>query len=1038
MRKYPPPPLFVLLFVLIFSSVKVFSQTRSLTGVVKDSSSQPLVAATVTVKGTKTSTVTAADGSFTLTVPSGNITLEVNYVGYNPVSVPVGPDQADVTITMQAGANTISDVVVTALGIKKEERKLGYAISTVNGNSLNKARETNVALSLAGQVAGLDVHGTSGGPGGTARILLRGMPSMNSGGSPLFVINGVPMDNSNRGSAGEWGGADAGDGISNINPDDIETMTVLKGQAASALYGARASNGVILITTKSGKKGAASVEYNTNFQADAPMDLTDYQYVYGQGTGGDKPTTTAAALSTTRLSWGALLDGSSVIGYDGNTYSYSAVSHKTNMNNFYRTGSTFTNTVAVSGGGDNGTYRISASNMDNKSILLNSGIQRKTFNLNLNQNVTKKLNVNAILTYLDQSDRNRPYLSDGPLNPNNFWFLANSVNDKIFKPGYDSTGAEIVFSDDSYATNPWFVVNKVINNQSRDRIISSLSAKYNFTGWLYAMARLGYDNENDRYKTVTPSGTAYAYNTDGQSGYLNNLSKAQTSEINVDGIIGVNHNITKDISLNATLGANLRKNRFETVGVSGSYFVIDGLYTPTNVVSYARSYDFSAKEVHSAYYAVDLGYKNFLTLSTTGRYDAFSTLYNSSIPSNKRNIFTPSVTGSFIFSELLHSSVLNFGKLRLSYAQTSGEPSDAYQTAVYYYVNNTINGTPSGGFSSSLPNLFLKPFVKTESEIGTELKFLHSRLGLDVSYYFQKTKHEIMDGDLSAATGYTSRVIANGSVQNKGLEVQVTGTPVQNRNFNWDVTFNLSNVKNKILKTDADNNDVTLGTYRPLNANTAFVVGKSGPQILAYDYTYYDDKKTEIEVDEDGLPIQGSLTPMGSVLPTLYGGLNNSFTYKKINLSFLIDYNYGNYILSASKYYAIYRGLDKMTLKGRESGITTGVYTDGTTNTVAADAEDYYQRLATVSKVNVLDGDYIKLRQVTLGYTFGGDKMKMPVFSAIQVSLVARNLAILMKKSGDIDPEAGFNASVSYAGIEGTSLPSTRTFGINVNFKFKN
>jgi TonB-linked SusC/RagA family outer membrane protein len=681
------------------------------------------------------------------------------------MAVPVGPEQTDVSVTMQSGSNTISDVVVTALGIKKDERKLGYSVSTVNGSQLTKARETNVALSLGGQVAGLKVTGTSGGAGGTARILLRGMPSMNSGGSPLFVINGVPMDNSNRGSAGEWGGADAGDGIGNINPDDIETMTVLKGQAASALYGARASNGVILITTKSGVKGSPNIEYNLNYVTDKPLDFTDYQDVYGQGQNGEKPATAAAALGTNRLSWGDLMDGSQVIGYDGNQYTYSP--YKNNFTNFYRNGYTLTNTLSVSGGGDNGTYRVSASMLGNDNVTLNSGISRKTINVNLNQNVTKKLNVAVIANYIDQQDRNREYLSDGPGNPNNFQFLATNVNNEIFKPGYNPDGSEIVFSDDNYVTNPWFVVNRWVNNTGRKRIIGSLSARYNFTDWIYGLARVGYDHENDDYLNVTPTGTSYSYNSAGQSGSINQ-SNAQTSELNVDGIIGVNHAITQDIAFNATLGANLRKNDFQSIGVSGGPFVIPYLYTPGNVVSFGRSFSESHREVHSAYYSVDFSFRNIITLSTTGRYDAFSTLYNSGIPTEDRNIFTPSVSGSFIFSQLLNSSILNFGKLRASYAQTSGEPANAYQTAVYYSVGNSINGTPTGNFSSTLPNLFLKPFVKSEVEVGADLKFFNSRLGADIAYYSQKTKNEIMNGSLSAATGYTSRVVANGSVENRG------------------------------------------------------------------------------------------------------------------------------------------------------------------------------------------------------------------------------------------------------------------------------
>jgi len=1034
MRKYPPPQLFILLFVFLFSSLSIFAQTRTLTGVVKDSANQPLVSATVTVKGTRVSSTTAADGSFTLAAPAGNVTLEISYVGFNPVSVPVGPEQTDVSVVMTAGSNTISDVVVTALGIRKDERKLGYSISTVKGDQLTKARETNVALSLSGQVAGLKVTGTSGGPGGTARILLRGMPSMNSGGSPLFVINGVPMDNSNRGSSGEWGGADAGDGIGNINPDDIETMTVLKGQAASALYGARASNGVILITTKSGVKGTPNVEYNLNYTTDKPVDYSDYQTEYGQGQNGEKPLTAAAALGTNRLSWGSKLDGSQVIGYDGNQYPYSPYAN--NFTNFYRNGYTLTNTVSVGGGGDNGSYRISASLLGNDNVTLNSGISRKTVNLNLNQNVTQKLNVSVIANYIDQQDRNREYLSDGPGNPNNFLFLATNVNNEIFKPGYNPDGSEIVFSDDNYVTNPWFVVNRWVNNTGRKRLIGSLSAKYNFTDWLYAMGRVGYDHENDDYENVTPTGTSYSYNSAGQSGSINQ-SNAQTTELNLDGIIGISHSIAEDFSFNATLGANLRKNDFQSIGVSGGPFVIPYLYTPGNVVSFGRSFSETHREVHSAYYSIDFSYRQLLTLSTTGRYDAFSTLYNSGIPKEDRNIFTPSVTGSFVFSQLLRSSILSFGKLRASYAQTSGEPANAYQTAVYYSVGNSINGTPTGNFSSTLPNLFLKPFTKTEVEIGADLKFFNSRLGVDVAWYNQETKNEIMNGSLSASSGYTSRVVANGSVRNKGLEVGITGTPIRSKNFNWDISFNYTHVQNTILKTDEAGNNVGLGTYRPLNANTAFVVGLPGPQILAHDYTYND--KGEIVVDASGLPVQGGLIPMGSVLPTNYGGLNNSFTYKNLNLSFLVDYNYGNKILSATNYYSIYRGLNKLTLEGREGGITTGFDASGNANTVAAPAQAYYQRLATISKINVLDGDYIKLRQITLGYTFSEAMLKkVPVIRTLQISLVGRNLLYFMKNSDNIDPEAGFNASLNYAGIEGTSLPPTRTFGFNVNIKFKN
>ncbi|MDQ2753017.1 MAG: TonB-dependent receptor plug domain-containing protein, partial [Bacteroidota bacterium] len=336
-----------LLFFLMMAGFAAMSQTRTLTGFVRDSATNsPVPYATVKVAGRNIVATTGTNGGFSIGLPTASTTLDVSYVGYATQSIAVDENDNNIIVLLgQSKTGNLNEVVVTALGISKDSRKLGYAVSTVNGDQFNKARETNVALSLSGQVAGLDVHGTNGGPGGTARILLRGMSSMNSGGSPLFVINGVPIDNSNRGSAGEWGGADAGDGISNINPDDIETMTVLKGQAASALYGARASNGVIQITTKSGKKGTATVTYNTNYQVDKAIDNTDFQYQYGQGQNGNKPANATEARNTARLSWGSKMDGSTFTQFDGKQYSYSP--YKNNIENFYRTGPTFTNTVSV-------------------------------------------------------------------------------------------------------------------------------------------------------------------------------------------------------------------------------------------------------------------------------------------------------------------------------------------------------------------------------------------------------------------------------------------------------------------------------------------------------------------------------------------------------------------------------------------------------------------------------------------------------------------------------------------------------------------
>src|SRR5882724_1743747 len=473
-------------------------------GRVVNESSEALFGVTVRIRDQGKAVLTDAGGNFQLLVPDRNISLVFSYVGHSSREVDLRKEEVT-TIVLTTNPDELNEVLVTALGISKESYKLGYAVSTVDGDLLNKARETNVALSLQGRVAGLSVHGVSGGPGGTARILLRGMPSMNSNGTPLFVINGVPMDNTNRGAAGEWGGSDNGDGIGNINPDDIETMTVLKGQAASALYGARASNGVILITTKTGKKGDFAVEYNANAVWDKAVNNTDFQYAYGQGQNGGRPENINEAQNTTRLSWGEKLDGKPAIQFNGKTYAYSA--YKDNIKNFYRTGPSLTNTIALSTVNDRSTFRLSLSNLDNSSIVRNSGLDRKTINLNLSQKITDKLSATVIANYIDEADRNRAQLSDGPGNPNNGFFLATNINENILKPGYDATGSEVVFSDDNYVTNPWFAVEKFINNTGRKRLITAVTAKYNFTDCLYAQVRDGYVRENDRSFQGKPKGT---------------------------------------------------------------------------------------------------------------------------------------------------------------------------------------------------------------------------------------------------------------------------------------------------------------------------------------------------------------------------------------------------------------------------------------------------------------------------------------------------------------------------------------------------
>lgn len=1008
--------LMLALAILISSGNQVFGQTRTLQGKVSDSAGNPIPGVNILSKGANSGTTTNIDGEYSISVTDQTV-LVFSFIGFSTQEIVVG-NRSELSVVLREDAENLSEFVVTALGLTAEKEKLGYSVTRVDEDAFNVARETNVANSLAGRVAGLVVRGTSSGPGGTANVTLRGLPSISSPGAPLYVINGIPMDNTQRGASSQWGGGDNGDGIGNLSPDDIESMTVLKGQSASALYGTRAANGVIMITTKSVKKGSDwSLNYNVNYMAEQAMDFTNFQNQYGQGNLGQRPLTAADARATGQSSWGERMGGT-VIGFDGVTRPYTASDER--YIDFYNTGSNWFHSLSVAKGlGKDGAFRMSVSNLKSSSIVPNSGLNRFSINLNVDQNITSKLNVTAMVNYVDQRSDNVPFLSDGPKNPNNFLFLAPNLRPSMFAPGYDDQGKEVIWNNNIFVTNPYFIANKGINDLGRRRTISALSTKYSFTDKIYAMIRLGNDVSDDEFFSIDPYGLGY---TQDQRGNLNSRGQSTRLELNLDGLFGARVNLTEDIELDALAGASLRKNRFESVSISGSRFVIPGLNSPFNVDVFGRGYDFREEQINSAFYSLGFGYRDLLTLTTTGRYDVYSTL-----PSDNRGIFTPSITGAFIFSNLLNMPALDFGKFRAGYAVTSGSASP-YQTQLYFNSANSFAGVAAASSPLNLPNLFLKPFTLSEIEIGFDLSFFKGRLGLDLAYFDKTTNNEIMGANYSIASGFNSGVVGTGSTNNKGIEVLVNVVAMQKKDFEWRTSFNFTNVKNVVLSTDSRNNPIALGQNRATlgNAITAFVVGLPGPQIRAFDYQYNPDGS--IKHNEQGLPLRGDLKDWGTTLPTVYGGWNNEFKYKAFSFSFLIDYSFGNKVLSATEFYAHRWGLHQNTLVGRE-GITN--------NGVTVAPQDYYRTLVQqVTRTSVVDGDFIKLRQLAFGYSFPRTWFNsFPILKGLDVSIVARNLAILMRKAENIDPENTFGSNVAYTGIEGTSLPSTRTIGFNLNFK---
>jgi hypothetical protein len=550
---------------------------------------------------------------------------------------------------------------------------------------------------------------------------------------------------------------------------------------------------------------------------------------------------------------------------------------------------------------------------------------------------------------------------------------------------------------------------------------------------LYVQARLGLDLTEDKLFEVEPTGQGYL-----PQGALDGQTKAQTTELNFDVLTGYSRNLAKDLDLDAALGGNIRKYQTENIGTSGTTFNVPYLYTVSNLAFTTPVYTYSQEQTNSAYYTLDLSYKRWLTLSTTGREDVFSTL-----PAGNRGIFTPSVSSSFVFSNLVNVPELTYGKLRLSYAQTSGE-AVPYRTFPYYQVQSgTNNGTPFGNIQTLTydPNN-IKAYTLQEFEVGLELKWFDSRLGLDADYFNRRTKHELVSESISYASGYQTTYEPLGSTANNGIELTLNGTPIKGAHFAWNSSFNFTLVNNKLVSIDGKQKVTGFTQYRPSvgpynnGSGVQDIVGLPLQQIMAYDYKY--DAKGNI-VMQNGIPEKGAFIPMGSGLPKYYGGFNNEFIWKQFDLSFLLDYRFGCKVLSGTDWFSIYDGLNKSTLPGRESGVLAkGVNEDGTPNATVVSAQKYYQQLITnVTTPTVFDGSFIKLRQVTLGYNFNAGFLEHTPFSGLKVSLAARNLLTLLKHTPNFDPEDSFSSLPSSAGLEGGGLPDVRTYGISLNIKLK-
>ncbi|TDQ31053.1 SusC/RagA family TonB-linked outer membrane protein [Zeaxanthinibacter enoshimensis] len=1014
------------------------AQQITVTGTVTDENGNLLPGVNVVEKGTNNGTATDFDGNYAIDVADSSGVLVFSSLGYSTKEVNMN-GRNTVNVSLAEDASQLDEVVVTALGIKKDQKALGYSLTEVGGEELSTIKQTNAINALQGKIAGVNITQNATGAAGSSRVIIRGASSLSGDNQPLYVVDGIPISNTNNGSASLWGGADGGDGISSLSPDDIESVSVLKGGAASALYGSRAAGGVILLTTKTGKKSQGlGVEFSSAVTFDqVNTSLQDFQTEYGQGTQGRKPATQGEALDLGTSSWGARLDGSPVIQWDGETRPYSYVGN--NQDHFYRTGTTLINTLALTNARDNMNYRFSASDLSNEDIMPNAGLNRKTFSLNLGSTMAEKLTTQVSAKYIIENVTNRPRLSDAPGNGN--YTVANlppNVDVRFMEPGTNPDGSERQYSNNSFSQNPYFAAYNFRNEDTKNRIIASSSLRYDVLSWLYLTGRAGVDHYTIKRTNVTPFGTAYRP--------LGAMSETEIryTQVDADLMLGMEKQLTEDFGVTSFFGANKNSIKEEALDLSGTDFIVPGLEDIGNTANQSRNRSFGERKIGSLYGSVELSWQNWAYLTFTGRNDWFSTL---SFPgkTTPNNDFYPSVNASLILSEALNiDGPVDFLKLRGGYSEVAGGAQDPYQLALTYQIFGQGHlGQPLGGINGgTVPNANLVPFSKSEFEIGVDARFLESRLTLDLAYYNNETTNDIVNVSTSVFSGYGGASANLGKVENKGIEFLVSGTPVLTENFRWDTSFNGAYNKGTVLATNDDDSDVSLDEPRTRNVRILHQVGEAYGTIVGVTYVRDDDGNIVYDINGDGVPLaqEGERKILGEGVPPLTLGFTNTFRYKNYSLNFLIDGKFGGQIFSGTNTITYGNGLHKATLAGRENGLTVSGIDGATgqpfTTTVAPEnLQTYYGAINDIAEEFVEDSDYIMFRQLSLSYAMPSRLLDKTFLTGVNISLIGSNLFYLKRSVDNIDPESAYTVGNSQ-GLEYFGLPATRSYGLNLNVKF--
>ena len=1062
LKRFRPVSLILLVGALGFSGnlyatpmsgiprVDISQQNAKVSGIVEDALG-PVTGASVIVKGTTNGTMTDLDGHFTLdNVKKGDI-IQISFIGYTSQDIPY-TGQSEITVKLVEDTQKLDEVVVTALGMKRDKKALGYAMQELKGDDLLASREPNLANSLSGKVSGLQIVRSSNGVGGSSKIVLRGNNSLTGSNQPLIVVDGTPMDNFTGGVDDVWGnsGADMGNGLSDINPEDIESISVLKGPNAAALYGSRAGNGVILVTTKKGsKKDGFGVRYSGNFTWSQVAETLEMQDRYGQGhivTQDENKNPLSQYYAkydpTDSSSWGPVLDGSMQKAWNGDTYAFSKYGNK--LKDYFDTGFAQNHNVSVSNVTDKSHFRASFGSSNNKGVFPNEKLNRINLDLNAGMEMNKYLSMDGKISLSRTKAEDRPYFGTyGAIAQ--LMGIPNNIRLDDLKQYSTDGNAHVNWTGPTAGIrNPYYVLNQRHNSDERWRAFGYYGMKINFTDWLHLSAKYAFDYYRTRIEE-TNAGDGI----NGESSIKDitddemNREEQNFFESNAEIVLMGDKQLTDNFRLGFTVGGNFMYQNYESLNAGVRNMLDKGqwIFNAANMLNTAGETGHE-RVANLVFGSLQLSWKEYLSLDLTARND-----WSSTLPKKNNSFFYPSANLSFVVSDFVRSldktlpNWLTFAKVRLSAAQV-GKDTDPYQLYnTYGFKFEKGELIPSK--SNVKMNDQLKPEISSSYEAGLDMKFLNNRLGFDFTYYYSRTKNQIMKVP-AAAPWSGGKWVNAGLITNKGFEMMIYSTPVQLKDFSFDLNVNLAKNVSNVEKL-ADGVD-----YIYFNGDSNFPInvgarpGHKLGEIYAKTLYKRDEQGNIIINKENGLPMTTTdaderlAKPIGNIQPNLLMSVSPSFTYKGFTLSAMFDMKFGGDIISISEMNATGSGMAKRTMNRGESDnfmmIFPGVYEDGTPNTQKISASNYYG--AQNAEDFIYDASFIKLKELAIGYTFPKSMLKKTPINSLNVSFVARNLAYLLKHTPGTSPEGGYDTTMFSQAIDFMAVPYTRTFGFSVNLGF--